>query len=240
MSQGKNKKKKKVGSKAPKPPDPSKKLPIFPIVIGIVIVLGVGAIFMTRKGTKPPQFNNNTSVDVSGGQLPPLPEGSKPDPAAGMVAPELTGTTLSGKPISILNTGKPKVVMLIAHWCPHCQKEVPMLQQWADANGVPQGVELYAIATSNDPTKPNYPPTDWLDSVHWTAPTMVDSPGNTGANAFGLTGFPFWVIIDADGKIVSRQAGEISEQDIPKVFAQALVGTPSSPVSAPNSSSSAK
>ena len=38
---------------------------------------------------------------------------------------------------------------------------------------------------------------------------IVDDEPNSVSNAFGLTGFPFWVAIDSGGAVVFRSAGAL-------------------------------
>ncbi len=103
--------------------------------------------------------------------------------------------------------------MFIAHWCPHCQAEVPLIQTWVSAGGVPQGVDLVSVATGIDPTRPNYPPEAWLQREGWTVPVIAD-PTNSVAGAYGLPAYPYWVFIGPDGKVVARAVGEISIPDL--------------------------
>jgi predicted DsbA family dithiol-disulfide isomerase len=44
-------------------------------------------------------------------------------------------------------------------------------------------------------------------------PVMTDSGEKNAANAMGVSGFPFFVLIDAEGKVALRISGEI-ETDI--------------------------
>jgi hypothetical protein len=64
------------------------------------------------------------------------------------------------------------------------------------------------VATGIDPTAPNYPPDAWLAREHWQPPVIVD--GDRGvATAYGLTAFPYWVVVGADGTVVRRLTGEL-------------------------------
>jgi thiol-disulfide isomerase/thioredoxin len=158
-------------------------------------------------------------VTVSGTPLPPFPS-SGGDPAIGKPFPTLSGTeVLTGKPLAIPSAGSPKLVMFIAHWCPHCQREVPLLQQWLDQKGAPSGLDLYAVSTSVDPSRGNYPPAAWLTKEHWSVPTLADSPTNDAEVAAGLTGFPFFVAVGRDGNVVKRLAGERSISEIEALIA---------------------
>jgi cytochrome c biogenesis protein CcmG, thiol:disulfide interchange protein DsbE len=145
----------------------------------------------------------------------PLPDFENPngDRAIGQAAPEVSGTDFTGKPTEIKADGRPKVVMFLAHWCPHCQAEVPLIQTWVSAGGVPQGVDLVSVATGIDPSRPNYPPDAWFQREGWTVPVIAD-PTNSVAAAYGLAAYPFWVFVGPDGKVVARAAGEITIPDL--------------------------
>ncbi|MGI8938357.1 MAG: TlpA family protein disulfide reductase [Iamia sp.] len=55
------------------------------------------------------------------------------DPAIGQVAPTLTGIDPAGDPVTIDPGAEgPMVIAFVAHWCPHCQAEVPRLVDLAD------------------------------------------------------------------------------------------------------------
>ena len=149
---------------------------------------------------------------ITGTALPEL-QGPTGDPAVGQPAPEVEGVDFSGKQVAIKADGRPKVVLFLAHWCPHCQEEVPRVQAWIDEGGVPEGVEFVSVPTAIDPAAPNYPPADWLTREAWTPSVIVD-PTNTIAKAYGLSAFPFWVIIGPDGTVQGRAVGSPNLDDI--------------------------
>lgn len=144
---------------------------------------------------------------ISGASLPTF-AGANGDPAIGMPAPEVHGSSFDGAPVAIAKDGRPKVVLFVAHWCPHCQREVPLVQAWVDSGAVPEGVDLISVATSIDPARPNYPPDAWFQREGWTVPVIVD-PTNSVANAYGLNAFPYWVFIGPDGTVRARTVGEL-------------------------------
>jgi thiol-disulfide isomerase/thioredoxin len=149
-------------------------------------------------------------VRVDGSALPEQPDGSPTDPAVGRKAPALSGEQFNGAPLSLPAAGKPAVVMFVAHWCPHCQKEVPEITRWLVANGMPSDVNLYAVATGSSDQSPNYPPADWLNREGWPVPTIADDNNNRAATAYGIGGFPYFVAIDAGGNVVQRASGELT------------------------------
>jgi cytochrome c biogenesis protein CcmG/thiol:disulfide interchange protein DsbE len=126
-----------------------------------------------------------------------------------MTAPTVQGADFDGTPVAIQPNGRPTAIMFIAHWCPHCQREVPVVQSWIDANGMPPNVDFLSVATGIDPSRPNYPPDEWLAREGWTVPVIVD-PTNSVAMAYGLPAYPYWVFLDGDGKVVARTTGELT------------------------------
>lgn len=165
-----------------------------------------GSPSSTASGTQ----HETGTVHITGTVLPPFRDASD-DPAVGAAAPTVTGTTFAGDAVSI-GEG-PTLLVFIAHWCPHCQREVPRLVDWF-GGGVPGGASIQAVATSISADRPNYPPSSWLTREHWTFPTLVDDADSTAAQAYGLTAFPYFVGIDANGKVVARQSGELDRDGV--------------------------
>lgn len=159
-------------------------------------------------------------VEVTGTALAVLPE-SGTDPAIGATVPQLTGASFDGTAVSINNDGEPKVVLFIAHWCPHCQAEVPVITRWIGDKGEPPGVSLYAVATGTTSSRPNYPPSAWLDDERWPIVTLADSTDYKAATAFGLSAYPYFVAISGDGKLVARVTGELTTDQLDQLVAQA-------------------
>ena len=159
------------------------------------------------------------------------------DPAIGMTLPTLHGHSIfDGKPITIGPDGKPQAVVFVAHWCPHCQAEVPRLVALAK-DGVFKGLEVTAVATGTNSAYPNYPPSAWLKRVGWPFPVMADSASQAAANAYGLPAYPYFMLVDANGKVAGRGTGEVSDADIKANVKALLAGTPL-PLLSPGSSSS--
>jgi cytochrome c biogenesis protein CcmG/thiol:disulfide interchange protein DsbE len=153
-------------------------------------------------------------VDVIGD---PLPRGidAADDPAIGMPAPTLVGFDLDGEPIVIdPSTDGPMMLVFLAHWCSHCNAEVPRLNQLRDDGRFPDGLSIYAVATGSRPDQPNWPPTDWLqDTMDWTYPALLDgvdleAGSYIAYDAYGVEGFPSIVLVDEDGDVAFRWSGE--------------------------------
>lgn len=148
--------------------------------------------------------------------------GSDEGSAAPLTAPTLEGTDTAGQPLTIPSEG-PKLVVFLAHWCPHCQAELPLLVDWIDSGGVPDGVEVYGVSTAIDPNADNYPAEDWLAREGWEQPTLVDDD-NSDAAAYEVEGFPYMAFVDAGGTVVDTLSGEQPISEI-QTRADALVAS---------------
>jgi cytochrome c biogenesis protein CcmG/thiol:disulfide interchange protein DsbE len=191
------------------------------VAVGAVVAAALVALLMSLfRGEETTDTAFDTAVaTVGGSRLVELPDEGI-DPAVGLLAPTLRGDGLSGAKLRVPTTGKPTVVLFLAHWCPHCRAEVPVVRDWVEAGRRPTGAELVGVATAMDPTRPNYPTSGWLDDEGWTVPVIADAD-NHAAFAYGLSAFPFWVAVGADGRVVERLAGELTAQQIDALFAKA-------------------
>jgi cytochrome c biogenesis protein CcmG/thiol:disulfide interchange protein DsbE len=176
----------------------------------------------TASLTVPPEFLPAIRpVEVTGDPLPPLggvaPEA---DPALGLPVPVLTGEDYAGNPVRIdPATDGPTMVVFLAHWCPHCNAEVPRLNELRDTGRLPTELGIVAVATGSDPRRPNFPPGDWLADVDWTWPAMADGidlsrQAWAASAAYGVDGFPFTTLVDADGNVAARWSGESEPDEI--------------------------
>jgi cytochrome c biogenesis protein CcmG/thiol:disulfide interchange protein DsbE len=164
-------------------------------------------------------------VKVTGDPVPAAPEASAEDPnppdnGLGKPVPTLVGQRFDGNPIAITGPGRPKVVIFVAHWCPHCQKEVPLITEHLGGK-LPDDVDLYAVSTGVAEEKGNYPPGPWLRKANWPVQTLVDDAKGSAAEAYGLSGYPFMVAVDASGKVVARTSGEITMDQFDDLLAKA-------------------
>jgi cytochrome c biogenesis protein CcmG/thiol:disulfide interchange protein DsbE len=192
-------------------PAPTGRFPWLLTVTAVAIVLAalaaVAVALTSDDGAEATAFDEARAT-VDGTALVPLPD-TGADPAVGQTAPVVEGRTRDGTTLRTPTEGQPTVVLFLAHWCPHCQREVPVVQGWIDAGEWPEGVDLVAVSTAVDPARPNHPPSAWLERERWSTPTIADADA-TAAAAYGLTGFPFWVAIDDQGVVVERRSGELS------------------------------
>lgn len=160
------------------------------------------------------------ALDVEGEALPEFAGDTAADPAIGTAAPVLVGTDFDGNPVRVdAATDGPTLLVFLAHWCPHCNAEVPVINGMRDAGSFPDDLNIIAVSTGVRPDRPNFPPSEWINDVDWTYPVIadgVDMAAGTfvGLSAYGLNGFPLLVLIDGDGNVAARWSGESSSDVI--------------------------
>ncbi len=164
------------------------------------------------------------TVTVDGAALTAA-SATDPSPATGATLPTVTGETFDGSTVTIAPDGKPQIIMGIAHWCPHCQAEVPRIQDWLDTNGMPADVNIVAVATANDASRGNFPAGTWLRDVKWSVPTMVDDDQSAAGQALGVGSFPYFLVVGADGKVIQQTSGEITMDQWQALLDAARTGT---------------
>lgn len=205
------------------PSKPARKLPLGLILGGVFTVLLIVTVFLTLGDGESSNASTRGLPDEYGaptvsGVLPPLVD-PLDDPAIGTSAPDVMGADFEGTEISIANDGNAKMIVFLAHWCPHCQNEVPWVSDWLETTTLPDGVDFYAIATAIDRTQENWPPSVWLEREGLTVPVLVDDRINSIAQAFGLPAYPYWVFVNADGTIAARIGSGLSPADLDRILA---------------------
>ena len=181
-------------------------------LVALALIVG----FLKRDAEERDQSDVGPQVaDVTfvGEALPPF-DGTLGDPAVGQVAPGFAATTFDGVEVSVQpGDGTAKVIGFFAHWCPHCQRELPRIAGWLAENQLPAGVEVIAVSTAVNPDGPNYPPSAWFEKETWPATAVRDSAASEIGDFYGLRGFPYTVALDAQGRVVERSSGELDNRD---------------------------
>jgi cytochrome c biogenesis protein CcmG, thiol:disulfide interchange protein DsbE len=114
-------------------------------------------------------------------------------------APALPATTLAGRAVTLAQLrGRPALIVFFASWCPGCHQEAPAVERFARS----AAARGHVVAVDYD----DYG--DWrafLRRYGWTVPVFGDRDGTLGA-AYGISGLPATVVLDASGRIVSTSA----------------------------------
>lgn len=198
--------------RASAPLPPRRQVPVLAIALGaLALVVAVGlAIALggdddgTSTASSALVFG---TVAVEGRPLGTF-DAAETDATIGEESPVVTGQSTDGSIATVGGAGEPTVLAFLAHWCPHCQAELPLLVDVAESGGF-DGVRTVAVLTGTNPDAPNFPPADWLDREGWSGDVLVDDEAFTAASAFGVAGYPFLVALDAGGTVVARSSGEL-------------------------------
>ena len=151
-----------------------------------------------------------SDVEIVGTPLPRFDAAIVPDPAIGTKAPLVVAEHFDGSESSIdFADGQERIIVFLAHWCPHCQAEVRLLRSWFETGEIDPGIDLVAVSTAVDRGAPNYPPSDWFLRERWSSPVIRDSNDSDLATAFGLSSYPYMVILDGEGNVTDRRVGSI-------------------------------
>ena len=199
-------------------------------IVGAIIAIIIGGaaiVAISSSGSESNTSSSNISefsdITVTGDALPGFDSAST-DASIGMTAPIVSGKGFTGTEITTDGAGTPTLLVFLAHWCQFCQREVPLLVQWEKDGLTPTGVDVIAVATGTDPANPNFPPSEWLAREEFPAlwPVIADSADKKASNAFGLSGYPFFVLVDAQGKVFTRLSGEIPMDELTAIINQMI------------------
>jgi peroxiredoxin len=143
--------------------------------------------------------------------LPGLPELKQNERRPDFVLPDLTGKKRSNAEWD----GKIVVINFWATWCRSCLKEIPILMNLQNEYAQ-EDLQFIGIAVRDE-----------LESVKSIAtdlginyPVLFDKQGLALLKAFGNTidVLPFTVVVDRQGDIVSRFAGQMNERSAKKLI----------------------
>ncbi|MGQ0433484.1 MAG: TlpA family protein disulfide reductase [Microthrixaceae bacterium] len=183
------------------------------VIVGVVVALSGPSDKRddgdTGSRTATPVFG---PISVDGAPLEAFTS-TEDDPARGGAAPVVAGQSADGAATTIGAPGEPTMVVFLAHWCPHCQRELPRIVELM-ADGELTGVRVVAVLTGSSADRPNFPPMAWLEREGWSGEVMLDSEASAAAQSFGLTSYPFLTFLDRDGTVAARASGELPAEDI--------------------------
>jgi thiol-disulfide isomerase/thioredoxin len=191
------------------------------IIGGVVGLALVVVLAIAIAGEEPVDASIGFGDPVVTGDPLPIFNPAAADPVVGLTAPSAVGADWDDNEVKIEADGRAKIVVFLAHWCPHCQAEVPVVQTWLDEGNLPVDVDMYSVVTSTDRLRPNWPPQDWLEEEGWTVPAIMDNEIGTIAVNYGMSGTPFYVVLDGDNNVIRRASGEIGTAGLNALVAEA-------------------
>ncbi len=197
------------------------------LALGVILVVAVAVVVALLASSDAEQAqlvgvgNEVSDITVTGDALSRF-DSTAPDGDVDAVAPAFAATTFEGETVRVVpGDGRSKVISFFAHWCPHCQRELPRLSRLINENGLPAGVDMIAVSTAVASDRDNYPPSAWFAREGWTEPVVRDSAATEIAQAYGLSSFPYTVFVGGDGSVIVRLSGELTVEQWESLFALA-------------------
>jgi cytochrome c biogenesis protein CcmG/thiol:disulfide interchange protein DsbE len=112
---------------------------------------------------------------------------------------------------SLAEDGRPVILNFWASWCFPCRTEMPVLDAAALARP-----DLTFIGVATDDTEQGS--AEFAAEMAVSYPLGWDSTGLIG-NKYGAFALPVTVVIDAEGIIVSKKLGELTEESLEELLA---------------------
>ena len=166
--------------------------------------------------TKEKEYNHHvSSFSVSGEKLSIFDPASEIDSTQGKKSPKINYLLESQNLYVNYPDERPTIFLFVAHWCPYCQNEIPVVKNWIQNEQLfEHGINVVLVVTNTNPDKSNNPPDLWLNRAEWEYPVIYDDNFSTLGKYFGVPAFPYWVFTEPDGTIAFRFAGSLSEEQL--------------------------
>lgn len=177
-----------------------------------VVIAAFTAVLFTAACSTPSTSLEAAPVTVSGAVLPSFDTTQDVDLAVGLPAPQVVGVGFDGEPVSIGDG--PALVVFVAHWCNHCQAEIPVLVDWVDNGG---RLPVHVVATAEAPQRGNHPASMWLSREGWQTPVLRDDASGSTLGAYGMAAFPAFVAVDSTGRVAGRNVGQVPVEALNRI-----------------------
>jgi cytochrome c biogenesis protein CcmG/thiol:disulfide interchange protein DsbE len=130
----------------------------------------------------------------------------------GQIAPDLSGTTLDGKPLNLADLrGKPVLVNFWASWCSPCREEFPLFKAFSASH---PDLVIVGVVYQDTAAKAHEFATSF--GASWAS---ITDPDGSMALAYRMAAPPQSYFIDRSGVVRSRQIGILTEADFERQYA---------------------
>lgn len=163
------------------------------IIIGVVAVavVGIGAFALSKSAPASP---TSTAQNVTTQTVTAAPDFSLQKLGGGTIA------------LADYKGKKPVILDFWATWCPNCARDIPHQEAWYQK--YQDKIEVIGIDLQEDPSVVAKAVSD----RGITYPIALDPQAAT-AQAYGVPGTNYHVLVDKNGNVVKTIPGDISEQD---------------------------
>ena len=123
----------------------------------------------------------------------------------GSQAPDITGRTPDGKPVSLSDfRGKYVFLDFWASWCAPCRREIPYLKEALAYSGESENLVVLSYSIDDEYE-------DWIGCIadnelthrNWVHISSLKGWNSEGIKLFGVKGVPFTALIGPDGNVVA-------------------------------------
>lgn len=122
-------------------------------------------------------------------------------PVVGEEIPELVLENLNGEAIDIAGLfGKPLIINFWATWCPPCKEEMPLLQDFSQANQ--ESISVIGINAMELKTVVK----EYVQANEITFTILLDNDGQ-GQETYRILGLPTTYFVDKDGILRAQHIG---------------------------------
>ena len=195
------------------------------LLAAFVLVLAGGSALYARLTAQPQQSAEPapTAYEAAVTLVPqtdeagetPAPQQEKKAEVAGPqmredLAPVFTVYTDDGTSVRLSDMrGKPTVVNFFASWCGPCQMEMPYFEEAYKTYGEEINFMMVNLCAFGNDTKDNAKA--MVEKGGWTFPVYFDTEGEA-AIAYAVRSMPTTIFVSADGELIGKQIGALSQQ----------------------------
>jgi thiol-disulfide isomerase/thioredoxin len=173
------------------------------VTIGIVVIAAIVAVALANRVPQAAQTPNPSASGL----------------VVGSTAPTFSVTSNAG-PFDLATVTTPVFLEVFATWCPHCQREVPVVDalakkyagkvQFIGVSGSPFGVDGSSPENASDVAA-------WVERLNVTYPIAFD-PDLKVANLYLQGGYPTMVMIDQHKVVRYVGSGELPPATLEKAL----------------------
>jgi len=139
-----------------------------------------------------------------------VPACARHDTGEGEPLPDATLSSLStGEPADLATDGTPLVINFWASWCAPCRAEMPAFERVHQ--GLGDQVRIVGVTDEDD----HDASTEAAEAAGVTYPLLTDDD-QTLLTDLKISGLPGTVFVDADGKVIGRHLGALTEAELMK------------------------